>query len=112
MAIPVHSRHAVAGVLAVVLIAGCGPGASPSPSSSPSQAASPPAASASPSAAESASPSGSASPTTVYVVRKGDTLIAIAKRFHITLAALRKANPHVTDPTKLRIGEKLAIPAP
>jgi LysM repeat protein len=44
-------------------------------------------------------------------VVKGDTLVAIAARHHVTLKALRSANPQVTDPTKLQIGEKLTIPA-
>ena len=47
---------------------------------------------------------------TTYVVRKGDTLTAIAKRLHVTLRALQAANPQVKDPTKLQIGDKLVIP--
>lgn len=110
----VRSRFGVLALVGTAILAGCGSAASPSPS--PSPPASPaggetpaPSAAIEPSAVPTASPAAS---TTVYTVRKGDTLIAIAKRFHITLAALREANPQVTDPTKLQIGAKLVIPAP
>jgi morphogenetic protein associated with SpoVID len=46
----------------------------------------------------------------IYVVRKGDTLVDIAAKHHVTLAALREANPEVTDPRKLQIGTELNIP--
>jgi LysM domain. len=69
----------------------------------------------------SASPTAEASPTvslspipsagtTIYVVVKGDTLVAIAAKHHLALKALRRANPQITDPTKFQIGEKLTIP--
>ena len=101
---------AAAGLLAIVIVAGCGSSPTPSPSPSALPSSPPPSvapASPSPEASASASPS-----ARIYVVRKGDTLIAIAKANGITLAALRKANPQVTDPTKLRVGQKLVIPAP
>jgi len=47
---------------------------------------------------------------TEYTVIKGDTLEAIAKKNGVTLKALEAANPAVV-PTKLKIGEKLVIPA-
>lgn len=46
-----------------------------------------------------------------YVIVKGDNLTSIAKRKGITLAALHAANPGVVD-TKLKVGDKLKIPAP
>jgi LysM repeat protein len=49
--------------------------------------------------------------TTEYVVVKGDYLAKIAKENHVSLKALEDANPGVT-PTRLRIGQKLQIPAP
>jgi LysM repeat protein len=45
-----------------------------------------------------------------YTVAKGDTLAVIAKKNGVTLKALQAANPGVV-PTKLKIGQKLAIPA-
>ena len=48
--------------------------------------------------------------TTEYVVVRGDTLGKIAKRNGVTLKALEAANPEVV-PTKLKIGQKISIPA-
>ena len=45
-----------------------------------------------------------------YVVAKGDTLAIIARKNHLTVKALEAANPGVV-PTKLRIGQKLVLPA-
>ena len=45
-----------------------------------------------------------------YVVIKGDSLAKIAKKSGVTLKALQAANPGVI-PTKLKIGQKLSIPA-
>lgn len=45
-----------------------------------------------------------------YIVQAGDTLGAIAKRFHTTIAALQSIN-HIRDPKKLRIGQKLIVPS-
>jgi LysM repeat protein len=46
-----------------------------------------------------------------YVVAKGDTPISIAKKFKITSAQLLAANK-IEDAHKLKIGQKLVIPAP
>jgi LysM repeat protein len=45
-----------------------------------------------------------------YTVVKGDTLAGIAKKNGVTTKALEAANPGVV-PTKLKIGQKLTIPA-
>ena len=45
-----------------------------------------------------------------YTVAKGDSLAKIAKKSGVTLKALEAANPTVV-PTKLKIGQKLVIPA-
>lgn len=45
-----------------------------------------------------------------YVVVKGDTLGKIAKKNGVTLKALKDANPGVI-PTKLKVGQKLTLPA-
>lgn len=45
-----------------------------------------------------------------YIVVKGDTLFTIAKKNNVTLKALQAANPGV-DSKKLKIGQKLKLPA-
>jgi LysM repeat protein len=45
-----------------------------------------------------------------YTVAKGDTPVTIAKRLKIPYDDLLEAN-HIDDPRKLRIGQKLIIPA-
>jgi LysM repeat protein len=45
-----------------------------------------------------------------YTVAKGDSLAKIAKKNGVTLKALQAANPTVV-PTKLKVGQKLVIPA-
>ena len=49
-------------------------------------------------------------PGTDYVVVHGDTLGKIARKNGVTLSALKAANPGV-EPTKLKVGQKLTIPA-
>ncbi len=95
-----------------MLIAGCGGAASPSPSSSspsPEPTPTPIVTPALPAPEPPAEPSPQQD-TGTYVVRNGDTLWSISRKFGITLEALQEANPEVTDPKKLRIGQKLVIP--
>ncbi|HEX3857525.1 MAG TPA: LysM peptidoglycan-binding domain-containing protein [Verrucomicrobiae bacterium] len=47
---------------------------------------------------------------TEYIIVKGDTLGKIAKDHHVTLRELEAANPNL-QPTKLKVGDKLTIPA-
>jgi LysM repeat protein len=112
-------RRRLAFVLAGALaVAACGGGATPTPAPSPSVTPAPtdiyaqspvPSEVASPAPEASASPSEAAGGTT-YTVKAGDVMIKIAKKFGITVAALKAANPTV-DPTKMRIGSVLIIPA-
>ena len=107
-------RGRAAFVLAVVvLVAACGgssASSSPSPQTQPPTTDAP-AQSVQPSAAP-ASPAATGVPAgTVYVMRKGDTLVGVAKKFHVTLKALRAANPQISDPTKIRTGTKITIPS-
>ena len=46
----------------------------------------------------------------IYEVKQGDTMSEIAERFHISLDALRAANPNIS-PSTLSIGQKLNIPS-
>lgn len=45
-----------------------------------------------------------------YTVRPGDTLSAIANRFHVSLSSLEHANSQVKNPNMIYVGEKLTIP--
>ena len=45
-----------------------------------------------------------------YVVAKGDSYYSIAKKFNLKIKEVEAANPGVT-PTKLKVGQKLQIPA-
>lgn len=47
----------------------------------------------------------------MYVVRKGDTLSGIAKRFAVTLRNILAANPQITDPSLIHVGDAIRIPA-
>ncbi len=96
------------------------PSPSPTPSSSPSQAPSPtPSASPSPTPAASVpaayaglKPCPDAPDCYVYRIHPGDNLTAIAKRFGITVAALKAANPEIKDPSLLHVGDKIRVPLP
>ena len=46
-----------------------------------------------------------------YTIVKGDTFETIGKKFGVTTKAIENANPGVV-PTKLKIGQKIQIPAP
>jgi len=48
--------------------------------------------------------------TVVYVVRRGDTLSAIARRFGTTVSAIVAANPSITNRNRIYIGQRLIIP--
>ena len=46
----------------------------------------------------------------IYVVAKGDNPLTIAKKFKVSYDDLLAAN-HIDDPHKLKVGQKLVIPA-
>ena len=48
---------------------------------------------------------------TLYTVRAGDTLFALARRFGVTVADILQANPGIT-PENLQVGEVICIPRP
>jgi LysM repeat protein len=58
-----------------------------------------------------APPSAAASPQ-IYVVRRGDTLQRIADRYGLTVGQLLAANPSITDPNLIAVGQVLVIPPP
>lgn len=47
---------------------------------------------------------------TTYTVKKGDTLSAIAKRYGTTVDALLQANPSITNPNLIKVGQVINIP--
>jgi len=48
---------------------------------------------------------------TTYVVRPGDTLHALARRFGVSASALARAN-RLADPDRIRAGQRLVVPRP
>ena len=77
-----------------------GPSASPTASSGPSASASP---------GRTPRPSPTAKAAKTYKVKSGDTLSAIAARFGVTVAALKKANG-ITGSSVINPGQVLKIP--
>ena len=111
-------RRRLAFLLAgALIVAACGGEATPTPK--PSAAVTPVptdifSETPVPSAGASLAPEASAAATTpaggtTYTVKKDDIMINIAKKFGITVAALKAANPTV-DPNKMQIGSVLIIP--
>jgi len=61
-----------------------------------------------------ATPSDTPTPTTtptpiIYVIKKGDTLLPIARNFGVTVQEIQDANG-ITDPRRLSIGQEIRIP--
>ena len=50
--------------------------------------------------------------TTVYVVRRGDTLGGIARRFNTSVTTLLRLNPQIRNPNRLYVGQRIFVPAP
>jgi LysM repeat protein len=48
---------------------------------------------------------------TEYTIVKGDSFSTLAKKYHVSVKAITDANPGV-DSTKLKIGQKIHVPAP
>lgn len=45
-----------------------------------------------------------------YTVKKGDTLTSIAKKYGTTVQALLAANPQITNPNLIKVGQVIRIP--
>jgi len=48
----------------------------------------------------------------VYVVKTGDTLSKIARRFNTSVAIIMSANPQIKDPNKIQAGQEICVPTP
>lgn len=46
----------------------------------------------------------------IYIVRPGDWLLRIARRFDVSLSALLRANPQLRTPSRIYPGQRLVIP--
>lgn len=62
-----------------------------------------------------ATPSDTPTPTAtatpiIYVIKKGDTLLPIAREYGVTVQAIQEANG-ISDPRRLWIGQEIVIPA-
>ncbi|MFJ7930970.1 LysM peptidoglycan-binding domain-containing protein [Peribacillus sp. NPDC096448] len=56
-----------------------------------------------------ASTNNSKNTTEVYVVKLGDTLSTIAKRYNLSLSALLKMNPTISNSSRIRIGQSIRV---
>jgi LysM repeat protein len=61
-----------------------------------------------------ATPSDTPTPTVtptpiIYVIKKGDTLLALARQFGVTVDAIQNVNG-ITDPRRLQVGQEIIIP--
>jgi LysM repeat protein len=78
------------------LLSGIGQEASPSASATPAVSASP-------------TPTPTPAPV-VHIVKGGDTLSEISQEYKVSIEVILGANPQVTNPDDLRIGDRLVIP--
>jgi hypothetical protein len=66
-----------------------------------------------PGASESLAPTDAPAATaTVYTIKKGDTLLKVAKAHGITIEELLAANPAIKNPNKISEGQQITIPLP
>ena len=87
------------------------------PTATPASTASPtaevtPSPTPAPTPAPTPKPTATPAPATrTYTVVAGDTLYGIAKKFNVSVAAIRKLNPSVQNTNVIHVGQKLKIPA-
>jgi LysM repeat protein len=80
------------------------------PTSPPVTTGTPPVVATAPTVVEPPAPPTVPTGATEYTIVKGDILEKIAKSFHVSVKAITDANPGI-EPTKLKIGQKINIPA-
>jgi LysM repeat protein len=64
------------------------------------------------STSEVAAQGGSRITTEVYIVKRGDTLGTIARRYNTTVAVLLRLNPQIRNPNRIFVGQRIRVPAP
>ncbi len=47
----------------------------------------------------------------IHIVKKGDTLFELSKKYNVSLQKLIEANPQIANPDQLHLGDKVKIPA-
>lgn len=47
----------------------------------------------------------------IHIVKKGDTLFELSKKYNVPLEKLIEANPQIANPNQLNVGDKVKIPA-
>ena len=50
--------------------------------------------------------------TIPHTVVRGDSLYRIAQNYGVTLAQIQRANPQITNPARLQIGQVVNVPVP
>jgi hypothetical protein len=95
---------------AILIVPGLLGGDGAQPSQAPGAASS---ASPSPSSSLSAQPTPGSGrlPARNYTVKPGETLASIARKFGITQRRLLRANPKITNPDRIRVGDRIRIPS-
>jgi LysM repeat protein len=48
----------------------------------------------------------------VHVVKSGDNLSAIAAQYGVTVDQILEANPQITNPNSINVGDEIVIPQP
>jgi LysM repeat protein len=81
------------------------------PTNPPITTSNPPVVATTPAVPETPPAPAVATGATEYTIVKGDILAKIAKEFHVSVKAITDANPGL-EATKLKIGQKIHIPAP
>jgi LysM repeat protein len=63
-----------------------------------------------PTASATPTPEPTAEPGRHHTVVSGDTMARIAQRYQVTLQRLIAANPAITDPARIEVGQRISIP--
>ena len=48
----------------------------------------------------------------IHMVKQGDSLYLIAKKYNVSLEEIIKANPDISNPDAIEVGMKVKIPSP